>query len=134
VPARLLVVVAAIAVITVSFARLGDERRCRSAVNRIVGINFSARTVAIPNSVQDVRDHCHNTNDLVTASGALVIGHRPRPALELATVAVQREPKAFTSWAMLDVAHLAAGNRAAAAQAAARAQALNPRWQRPAGR
>jgi hypothetical protein len=125
---RLVVIALAAVAVGALATRLRDHDRCETARSATVNALFQKRAVPEGIATQQRRllASCRDADTLATVSGTLTIaGHRDA-ALALALAATRRSPDAFLGWVALTRAY-GRGDRAAAAHAFARAQALNPR-------
>jgi hypothetical protein len=126
-------IVACIAAVVFLAGRLHQQRRCDGAQRALFALAVRGQTPpgGVPATLTRLRGSCRGGDALAAASGALALARRPALALGVAREAVRREPRDFAAWVALSQA-LAGRDPAAAARAAARAKALNPRWPGPA--
>jgi hypothetical protein len=113
----------------VFLGRHSDARACESARSALfdAGLHHTAVPIA---QVDRVAKRCGDPETIaVTAAGVQASG-RPDLAARLARVAIRTGPDEFSSWAALAQA-LKPTDPAGSARAAARAQALNPRYAGP---
>lgn len=113
--------------------QLHSQDRCDAAAKALFAfaVHGTAPSGGPAAALGRVRSSCRGGDALAAASGALGLAKRPALALAAARAAVTREPQGFAGWVALSDA-LQRSDPAGAARAAARAKALNPRWQGPA--
>ena len=123
---RAALVILAAVVIALMARSLNAHDRCADARQHVVAIAFGREPVAgEPAALRTIRDDCRGSDALVASSGALESQHRHAEALELAALAVRREPDSAIAW---DALATAADGRlpGLSRRALARARELSP--------
>jgi hypothetical protein len=123
--ARGAVIVACVVAVVVFAHRRADAATCDSA--RTALFQAALLHVAPAGTVGDVVRTCRDPEAIAVAAAGVTASGHPDVAAAMARKAIAAGPREFVAWAALSEA-LARNDPAAAARAARRAKALNPRW------
>ncbi len=122
-------VIALCVVAVVVFAhRRAEAATCDSS--RMALFSAALRHEAPADTVGDVVRTCRDPEQIAVAAAGVTASGHPDVAAAMARKAIAAGPREFVAWAALSQA-LARDDPAAAARAARRAKALNPRWRPP---
>ena len=122
-------VIAACVVAVVVFAhRRAEAVKCDSS--RTALFSAALRHDAPADTVGDVVRTCRDSEQIAVAAAGVTASGHPDVAAAMARKAIAAGRREFVAWAALSQA-LARDDPAAAARAARRAKALNPRWRPP---
>jgi len=124
---RVLVLLVAAGAIVLGVSRLEATDACTSASQHAFAIALGAPAGDVLATVHEVAAECRGATALATAVSALRRAGRSAVAITVAREAVAREPDNFATWVSLWLAETSI-DPAAAAQAKARAHALDPRY------
>ena len=117
-----LTAVVAVAVAAALFAVEDDRDGCEDAARAAFAASRGPAAVLDRAAGRLIAD-CHGSEPLTRISVGLLEVGRARPAARLARVAADREPDSYLAWAVL----ARTASPPEATEAAARAEALNPR-------
>jgi hypothetical protein len=124
---RILLLVAAVALVVVGVTRAKADDGCQSArLDALaVGLHRLPATDA-PAIGTRIRDHCRDVDEWVNGAVAFSRVGATAPAQRLADDAVAREPRRRNAWLALATVRQRVGDASGAARARARAVALDP--------
>jgi MoxR-like ATPase len=126
--ARGAVAVACVVAVVVFAHRRADAVTCDSS--RTALFQAALRHTAPAETVGEVVRTCRDPEEIAVAAAGVTASGHPNVAAAMARTAIAAGPREFVAWAALAQA-LARDDPAAAARAARRAEALNPRWRPP---
>lgn len=125
--ARLVLVVAAGALIAFGLGRHDASQTCASAREDALSIGLHRTPAALgPDVAGRLSADCRDTAVLSEGVAALLRADQTAAALRLARTAVRREPEGRNGWIALSWARTQAGDRPGAARALDRARRLDP--------
>jgi len=124
---RLVLAALAAALGALAVARLEADRACSAAAGRAYAVGLGTLPPARATGIAgDVRADCAGSPLVAGSSTALLRAGARGPARELADAAVAQAPEDHRAWSARAAVLAAAGDRAGARAARARARALNP--------
>ncbi len=131
-PVRLVLAALAVALGALALDRMQADRACTAAAARAYSVGLGTLPPgAAPAVAAAVRADCAGTPLVAASSAALLQAGARQPARELAELAVAQAPEDHRAWSVRAAVLAAAGDRAGARGARARARALNPLAPRP---
>jgi hypothetical protein len=124
---RILLLVAAVALVVAGVSRTRAHDACQDARFDALSIGLHKRPPADANTVATrLADHCRDVDELVNGAVVFTRVGATGPAARLARQAVDREPGRRNSWLALATVRQRVGDASGAARARARAVALDP--------
>jgi tetratricopeptide (TPR) repeat protein len=127
-PARLLVLTAAVVLAGFAAITLSDTRACREDSKMLARFAFGADEPITDGFVDELPERCRGARALATASVTLTRRGRSAQAVRLADEAIRREPRNHEGWIALAAALRSRGLEEAADRAQREALRLNPRF------